>query len=140
MSIEQPRFVYLNTEPGCWTVGHYSPAGEWHGASDHETAQAAADECHRLNGGSQPEQIVVSEKDVLVLVYKIKAHRQQMEVIREDCDQVHKKTGVKVVAIIGPDEVIIKRNAFQEDSIERECCGTLHGSPHRSTCSKGGAA
>lgn len=44
-------YVYLNSEPGLWTVGHYAPDGQWHPESDHDTTDAAAARCHYLNGG-----------------------------------------------------------------------------------------
>jgi hypothetical protein len=37
---------------GLWTVGYYTPDGEWHPESDHDTAEAAAERVHWLNGGA----------------------------------------------------------------------------------------
>ncbi len=37
-------YVYQQTEPELWTVGYYSPTGEWHAESD-----------HALNGGGDDE-------------------------------------------------------------------------------------
>lgn len=44
-------YVYERSEPTLWTVGHYSPDGEWNPESDHPTADAAAERVHYLNGG-----------------------------------------------------------------------------------------
>ena len=43
-------WVYEKTEDYLWTVGHYSPNGEWHTDSDHPTPEEAADRCACLNG------------------------------------------------------------------------------------------
>jgi hypothetical protein len=44
-------WVYVCSEPGVWTVGHYDPNGEWHSDSDHGNRQDAATRCNYLNGG-----------------------------------------------------------------------------------------
>ena len=44
-------WVYVRSEPGLYTVGFYSPDGEWHTDSDHGNKDAAADRVHYLNGG-----------------------------------------------------------------------------------------
>jgi len=44
-------YGYKQTEPGLYTVGFYSPGGEWHPDSDHGSKQAAADRVAFLNGG-----------------------------------------------------------------------------------------
>jgi hypothetical protein len=36
---------------GCYTVGFYSPDGEWHPESDHASGDDAAKRVHYLNGG-----------------------------------------------------------------------------------------
>lgn len=45
------RYVYIQSEPGLWTVGFYDPTGKWVPESDHESAAAAAERVHYLNGG-----------------------------------------------------------------------------------------
>lgn len=45
-------YVYLSLEPGLWTVGFYSPDGEWHSESDSTTKEEAASRVHWLNGGN----------------------------------------------------------------------------------------
>jgi hypothetical protein len=42
-------------EAGCYTVGYYSPKGEWVPESDHDTDKEAADRVHYLNGGEKTE-------------------------------------------------------------------------------------
>lgn len=44
-------YVYLRSEPGLWTVGHYSPSGHFVPESDHDTPSQAAHRVHWLNGG-----------------------------------------------------------------------------------------
>lgn len=52
-------YVYIRSEPGLYTVGHYAPDGSWVAESDHEGLEAAAERVHWLNGGGQqlPESI-----------------------------------------------------------------------------------
>jgi len=44
-------YVYINSEPGLWTVGFYAPDGKWHSDSDHNDREEAAKRVHYLNGG-----------------------------------------------------------------------------------------
>jgi hypothetical protein len=48
-------YVYLKTEPTCFTVGHYAPNGEFIPESDHGTRREASDRVHYLNGGKDTE-------------------------------------------------------------------------------------
>jgi hypothetical protein len=45
-------WVYIKSEPGLWTVGHYDPAGSWIAESDHDDPGKAANRVHHLNGGT----------------------------------------------------------------------------------------
>lgn len=47
-------YVYKKTEPQLWTVGFYTPDGEWIPESDHESEESAANRVHWLNGGNNP--------------------------------------------------------------------------------------
>ena len=47
-------FVYIRSEPGLWTVGHYDPSGKWVAESDHTTTDAAARRVAELNGAAAP--------------------------------------------------------------------------------------
>lgn len=47
-------YSYMRTETELWTVGHYTPAGEWIPESDHGSSQEAADRVIVLNGGTPP--------------------------------------------------------------------------------------
>ena len=49
-------WVYIESEPGLWTVGFYAPSGAWVSESDHSTAKGAADWVHYLNGGEAFDQ------------------------------------------------------------------------------------
>jgi hypothetical protein len=44
-------YVYIQSEPGLYTVGFYDPQGGWHPDSDYATTKEAADRVHYLNGG-----------------------------------------------------------------------------------------
>lgn len=44
-------WVYILSEPNLWTVGFYSPDGEWHSDSDWGKREEAAARVHYLNGG-----------------------------------------------------------------------------------------
>ena len=43
-------YVYVQSEPGLWTVGFYDPKGFWHPDSDHATQEEAAKRVAWLNG------------------------------------------------------------------------------------------
>lgn len=45
-------WVYIQSEPGLWTVGFYTPDGAWHPERDYNHREAAAERVHYLNGGS----------------------------------------------------------------------------------------
>jgi len=46
-------YVYIQSEPGLWTVRFYRPDGEWEPESDHDSSDAAAKRVHYLNGGKE---------------------------------------------------------------------------------------
>lgn len=48
-------YVYIQSEPGLWTVGFYLPNGDWYPESDHASPEEAARRVHYLNGGKQAE-------------------------------------------------------------------------------------
>jgi hypothetical protein len=43
-------YVYIQSEPNLWTVGHYEPGGRFVPESDHESIDAATARVARLNG------------------------------------------------------------------------------------------
>lgn len=43
-------YVYIKSEPGLFTVGHYDPTGRWHSDSDHGDREEAAKRVAWLNG------------------------------------------------------------------------------------------
>jgi hypothetical protein len=45
-------YVYIQTEPGLFTVGHYTPKGEFYPESEWATRAQAARRVNYLNGGS----------------------------------------------------------------------------------------
>lgn len=44
-------WVYIQSEPGLWTVGFYSPDGEWNADNDYAKREDAAARVNYLNGG-----------------------------------------------------------------------------------------
>lgn len=44
-------WLYKQTEPRLWTVGFYTPNGDWEPEGDYGTPQEAANRVHWLNGG-----------------------------------------------------------------------------------------
>lgn len=48
-------WVYIKTEPQLWTVGFYTPDGEFETDSDYDVREEAAARCHYLNGGEKEE-------------------------------------------------------------------------------------
>jgi len=45
-------YVYIQSEPTLWTVGHYDPTGKWHPVSDHDSPGEAGERTRVLNGGT----------------------------------------------------------------------------------------
>jgi len=52
-------YVYLQSEPGLWTVGFYGPDDRWVAESDYEDRNLAAMRCSVLNGATPPDSITV---------------------------------------------------------------------------------
>jgi len=46
-------YVYINSEPGMWTVGFYKPDGKWNPESDHGSIDEAAKRVAWLNGSGE---------------------------------------------------------------------------------------
>ena len=46
-------YVYLRSEPQLWTVGFYTPSGEWVSESDYECRDDAAERVHCPNCGAE---------------------------------------------------------------------------------------
>ena len=55
-------WVYINSEPGLWTVGFYSPDGAWNPDSDHSSREDAAKRVHYLNGGHEVDDGEIVDK------------------------------------------------------------------------------
>jgi hypothetical protein len=58
-------YVYQQTEPTLFTVGYYTPKGEWKPESDHDTRAEAADRVATLNGSNQHAEIIKQAIDQL---------------------------------------------------------------------------
>ena len=52
-SPRQPDSVWLTGS--LWTVGFYTPDGDFNPESDHATSESAAKRVHYLNGGDKPD-------------------------------------------------------------------------------------
>jgi len=48
-------YVYIQSEPGLWTVGFYAPSGDWIAESDHDSSDKAAARVNYLNGGQKED-------------------------------------------------------------------------------------
>ena len=46
-------YIYLNSEPGLWTVGYYDPQGNFQPEGDYNDKERAAQRVHYLNGGKE---------------------------------------------------------------------------------------
>lgn len=46
-------WVYIQSEPGLYTVGFYAPNGEWYTDSDWGEREEAVERVHYLNGGKE---------------------------------------------------------------------------------------
>lgn len=44
-------WVYIESEPGLFTVGYYNPSGKWIPDSDHDSRESATKKVNYLNGG-----------------------------------------------------------------------------------------
>lgn len=51
-------YVYIESEPGVWTVGFYDPSGKWHPESDKGSQEEAASRVAFLNGHTKAEEPV----------------------------------------------------------------------------------
>ena len=45
-------YVYIQTEPGLFTVGFYDPKGKWHPDGDYTSREAAGRRVAYLNGAN----------------------------------------------------------------------------------------
>ena len=53
-------YVYLNSEPGLYTVGFYKPNGQWQAESDHSSREEAATRVNYLNGAQDDTKILAA--------------------------------------------------------------------------------
>lgn len=49
-SERRTMYVYIESQPGLFTVGFYDPSGDWHPESDHPSRELAVERVHYLNG------------------------------------------------------------------------------------------
>lgn len=52
-------YTIINSEPGLYTVGFYSPDNVWHPYEDFEDKEAAGEKCNYLNGGKIPKPVLI---------------------------------------------------------------------------------
>ncbi|MBF6329790.1 hypothetical protein [Nocardia transvalensis] len=57
-------WVYMRTEPQLWTVGFYTPDGEWKTDSDYGSREEAAERVSWLNGGQHAERQSRSQRQM----------------------------------------------------------------------------
>jgi len=48
-------YVYVKSEERLWTVGYYTPSGNWMPESDHNNREDAAARVSYLNGGQRKQ-------------------------------------------------------------------------------------
>lgn len=53
--MEKTKWVYIQTEPQLFTVGFFTPNGDWHTDSDWGSREEASKRVHYLNGGKESE-------------------------------------------------------------------------------------
>lgn len=61
-------YTYRKTEHVLWTVGDYTPSGEWVPESDHDSPEEAAARVRWLNGGGVESQIVAQLLEACKLI------------------------------------------------------------------------
>lgn len=57
-------YVYIQSEPMCYTVGFYDPQGQWQPESDWKTPDEAAQRVTTLNGGDLAERVKALEEQI----------------------------------------------------------------------------
>ncbi len=62
-------YVYIESEPGLWTVGFYAPDGAWIPESDHADKESAARRVAWLNGESSHDRQIIKESLNLIGEY-----------------------------------------------------------------------
>jgi len=82
-------WIYVNSEPGLWTVGTYD-GGKWSSDEDFGNRQDARDRCHYLNGGNgkQSERIVTdgetkAKQEAARLRLELKEANESIDTLRE---------------------------------------------------------
>ena len=90
-------FVYIESQPGLWTVGHYRPDGKWVPESDHTSPDGASCRVAALNGGclSDPDD---DEGDLSSpdLESRIEAQEQRIQALEADLERL--KTTLDVIS------------------------------------------
>lgn len=57
-------YVYIQSEPGLWTVGFYDPSGKWNPESDH----SSADESCQARALPQRRCVMIDDADQSVIL------------------------------------------------------------------------
>lgn len=52
-------YTVINSEPGLYTVGFYSPNNNWHPYEDFIDKEKAGEKCNYLNGGKIPKPVLL---------------------------------------------------------------------------------
>jgi len=55
------QFIYRKTEPSLWTVGFYTPDGDWLPESYHTIKEDAARRVHYLKGGNNTDDKAIAD-------------------------------------------------------------------------------
>jgi len=65
-------YVYIQSEPGLWTVGFYTPDGKWVSESDHTSKADAAERVHYLSGPQTEDRRPLREALLVTLDLEIR--------------------------------------------------------------------
>jgi hypothetical protein len=85
-------YVYIRSEPGLWTVGHYSPQGKFIPESDHNVREEAAARVHYLNGSKRGDHYQHKAGELMALLditnSNLKSSRLEVGALLECIEQM----------------------------------------------------
>lgn len=89
-------YVYIESElHSLWTVGFYSPSGEWQPESDHGSPEDAADRAAYLNGSTDKLRPVVNEVAAMLARFDTPSDAGRVRAFVGDLKQIVAKAGTR---------------------------------------------
>jgi hypothetical protein len=76
-------YVYIRSEPGLFTVGHFDPSGNWHSDSDHSEREDAAARVAYLHGAGAMSVEYVLLMRAVELVSELSAKRGELLAVQK---------------------------------------------------------